>query len=57
VTLTDADWIDNEIAVIIRNSWQGWGDFGFGVLQGSRMLADDLVAVSGSSLTGRRVQS
>ena len=57
VTLSDADWIDNEIAVIIRNSWQGWGDFGFGVLQGSRMLADDLVAVSGSSLTGRQVQS
>jgi hypothetical protein len=57
VTLSDADWIDNEIAVIIRNSWQGWGDFGFGILQGSRMLADDLVAVSGSSLTGRQVQS
>ena len=43
VALTDVDWIDGEPAVIIRNSWRGWGDFGFGVLQGSRMLADDLV--------------
>ena len=43
VAVTDVDWIDGDVATIIRNSWRGWGDFGFGVLQGSRMLADDLV--------------
>ncbi len=44
VLATDLDWIDNDVALIIRNSWGGWGDYGFGVLQGSRMLADDAVA-------------
>lgn len=39
----DAVWLDGEVAVRIRNSWKGWGDFGFGILQGSKMLADDLV--------------
>lgn len=43
VTNCDPVWIDGGPAVRIRNSWQGWGDFGFGILQGSKMLADDLV--------------
>ncbi len=48
VTNCDPVWLDNRPAVRIRNSWRGWGDYGFGILQGSKMLADDLVfAVSG----------
>ena len=43
VTNCDPIWLDNTAAVRIRNSWKGWGDFGFGILQGSKMLADDLV--------------
>lgn len=43
VTNCDAVWLDGTVAVRIRNSWKGWGDFGFGILQGSKMLADDLV--------------
>lgn len=43
VTNCDPVWLDGDVAVRIRNSWKGWGDFGFGILQGSRMLADDLV--------------
>lgn len=43
VTNVDPVWIDGTVAVRIRNSWRGWGDFGFGILQGSKMLADDLV--------------
>jgi hypothetical protein len=40
----DAVWLDGTIAIRIRNSWKGWGDFGFGILQGSKMPADDAVA-------------
>jgi len=43
VAATDVGWIVFVPAIIVRNRLQGWGDFGFGVLQGSRMLADDLV--------------
>jgi hypothetical protein len=43
VTNVDPVWIDGDAAVRIRNSWRGWGDNGFGILQGSKMLADDLV--------------
>lgn len=36
---------DSRIAgVRIRNSWQGWGDFGFGILEGRQAQADDQVA-------------
>lgn len=42
VTLYDAVWIDNAIGVRFRNSWgMGYGDKGFGVLQGRRMHPDD----------------
>jgi hypothetical protein len=37
-------WLDGTIALRIRNQWEGWGDQNFGILQGSRMLADDFVA-------------
>ena len=43
VTLCEPVWIDGTVAVRIRNSWAGWGEFGFGILQGRKMLADDLV--------------
>ena len=43
VTFCDAVWIDRAIAIRFRNSWKGYGDFGFSILQGSKMLADDLV--------------
>jgi hypothetical protein len=43
VTNCDPVWLDGDVAVRIRNSWENWGDFGFGILQGSKMLADDLV--------------
>lgn len=43
VTDVDPVWLDGTVAVRIRNSWRNWGDFGFGILQGSKMLADDLV--------------
>ena len=45
VTAVDADWIDGEIGIRIRNSWGNWGDGnGFAVLQGNRRLPDDAVA-------------
>lgn len=45
VTAVDADWIDGEVAIRIRNSWGNWGDGnGFGILQGNRRLPDDAVA-------------
>lgn len=43
VTNVDPVWIDGTVAVRIRNSWLNYGDFGFAILQGSKMLADDLV--------------
>lgn len=55
-------WLDGEIAIRIRNSWRGWGANGFGILRGSKMLADDCVFPvsvrassqgSGSSLSKR----
>lgn len=42
VTLSEAKWIDGDIAIEIWNSWgQSWGEDGLGVLQGNRMLPDD----------------
>ncbi len=44
VYAVDPVWLDGTIAVRFRNSWgPGYGDFGFNVLQGSRMLPDDIV--------------
>jgi hypothetical protein len=43
VTGCDAVWLDNTVALRIRNSWKAWGENGFGVLQGSKMLPDDAV--------------
>lgn len=45
----DAAWIDRAIAIRIRNSWyvgdnKPWGSNGFGILQGTKMYADDQVA-------------
>lgn len=57
---SEAVWLDGEPAVRIRNSWPGWGANGFGILRGSRMLADDIVfpismrAASGSAPVGGR---
>lgn len=42
-TLCDVVWLDGTVATRNRNSWKNYGDFGFFILQGSRMLADDLV--------------
>ena len=44
VTAIDALWLDGEIAIRIRNSWGNWGENGYGVLKGSRLLPDDAVA-------------
>jgi hypothetical protein len=45
VTAVDALWVDGAIAIQIANSWgAGWGDQGYGVLQGRRMIPDDAVA-------------
>lgn len=44
VTAVDAVWLDGALAIRIRNSWLNWGDYGFGILQGSRALPDDAVA-------------
>jgi len=44
VTAYDADWIDGAIAVDFRNSWgPGYGDNGYGTLQGRKMSPDDAV--------------
>jgi hypothetical protein len=46
VTLVDAVWLNGTVAIRIRNSWGDRSDWpnGFGILQGSKMLADDQVA-------------
>lgn len=44
VTAVDAVWLDGQPAIRIENSWgPGWGDNGFGILQGSKALPDDAV--------------
>lgn len=37
-------WLDNDIALRIRNQWKGWGDRNLGILRGSKMYPDDAVA-------------
>lgn len=45
VSAIDPVWIDGTVAVKIRNSWgMGWGDKGYAVLQGQKMLPDDCVS-------------
>jgi hypothetical protein len=45
VTAIDPVWLDGEAAIRIANSWgKGWGENGYGILQGRRMLPDDAVA-------------
>jgi hypothetical protein len=46
VTYCECVWLDGQIAVRARNSWKGYGDFGFFILQGSKMLPDDYVTPS-----------
>lgn len=45
ITNCDAVWLDGDVSIRIRNSWSmSWGDKGFSILRGSKMLADDAVA-------------
>jgi len=44
ITDVDAVWVNGAIGVRYRNQWLGFGDDGFAILQGNRMLADDLVS-------------
>lgn len=45
VTGVDPVWLDGTVALRIRNSWgMGWGSKGFSILQGNKMLADDICA-------------
>jgi hypothetical protein len=53
VLLCDAVWVDGAIAIRFRNSWgDGYGNKGFGVLQGSKAVTNGAVAirVSGTGL-------
>lgn len=44
VSLVDAVWVNRQIGIQFANSWgESYGDKGYGVLQGSRMLSDDSV--------------
>jgi hypothetical protein len=43
ITGVDIIWLDGEVALRIRNQWEGWGDDGYGILRASRMLPDDAV--------------
>lgn len=45
VTYYDAVWVNGKIGVRFRNSWKGYGDNGFAILQGSKMVPDDAVAL------------
>ncbi len=45
VTNEDVVWLDGQAWPVIRNSWSlSWGSEGYSILQGSKALADDLVA-------------
>lgn len=45
ITVEDAVWHKGAIGTRIRNSWSmGWGDRGYSILQGSKMIPDDAVA-------------
>lgn len=44
VTAIDAVWQSGTVAIRIRNSWGNWGDNGYGILAGNKMLPDDAVA-------------
>lgn len=37
-------WVYDSISLLILNSWDDWGDEGYGILKGSKMVADDQVA-------------
>ncbi len=44
VTYTRALWIDGALCIEFRNSWgMSYGDMGYGILKGSKMLPDDAV--------------
>ena len=44
VTAVDAIWLDGTVAIRIRNSWgMSWGNKGFSVLQGNKMIPADAV--------------
>jgi hypothetical protein len=52
----DPVWLDGTVAIRIRNSWQGWGKDGYGILQGNRMLPDDAcgpISVRASNKTAK----
>lgn len=45
ITYYEPVWVDGTVAIRQRNSWgMGWGSNGYALLQGSKMLSDDLVA-------------
>jgi hypothetical protein len=46
ICAVDVDWVDGEACPVIRNSWgRGWGDNGYGTLQGIWKYADDQVCI------------
>jgi hypothetical protein len=52
VLAAEAVWLDGEIAIRIRNQWQGWGVNGFGILRGSKMVPNDCVFPVASGAAG-----